>query len=341
MSGRCCGPLTVFVAADAVDPRVLIAVVLVLAAATAVGFAAGLGPEDAPRPAAPTSRTVATQRDWRPAVVLPAILFLYGGVENSVGGWVASYVSRFGGERALALGAIAPAAFYAALALGRLCTTWLVRALPEVTILRTGWTCALLAIGAMLFLHDAAQVILAAFVAGLGCSVVYPITAATIAREVGPFAPRLVGPLLTTGGLGSGVIPWVVGQVSNRTGSLRAALFVAVLGGVALLALTFVRNGWRNGAAPWRSCVKTAANASSRPPADDCGAVLPQRDVRADDVLLGVEGAREAHLLGHALHVAVLRQDVGDDGLEPLAPAHLDDAPQQLRAEAAPLLTRR
>jgi fucose permease len=174
-------------------------------------------------------------------VVLPAILFLYGGVENSVGGWVASYVSRFGGDRALALGAIAPAAFYAALALGRLGTTWLVRAFADVTLLRAGWTCALLAIGAMLFLQDATQVIVAAFVAGLGCSVVYPITAATIAREVGPFAPRLVGPLLTTGGLGSGVIPWVVGQVSNRTGSLRAALFVAVLGGMVLLSLTFVR----------------------------------------------------------------------------------------------------
>lgn len=233
--------LTVFVAAHDVGPRLLIAAVLVLAAATAAGFAAGLGPEGPPRPDAAASRTTAARRDWRPAVVLPAILFLYGGVENSVGGWVASYVARFGGDRALALGAIAPAAFYAALALGRLGTTWLVRAFEDVTLLRAGWTCALLAIGAMLFLHDATQVIVAAFVAGLGCSVVYPITAATIAREVGPLAPRLVGPLLTTGGLGSGVIPWVVGQVSNRTGSLRAALFVAVLGGMVLLSLTFVR----------------------------------------------------------------------------------------------------
>ena len=231
---------TVFVAGHAVDPRVLVACVASLAVATALGFAAGLGPPPHKRPATPATRAVGARWNRRAVVALPLILFLSGGVENSVGGWVASFVSRFGGSRAMALGAIAPAAFYAALALGRLATTWLVRALPEKTVLRIGWTCALLAVSAMVFLHEAVHLIVAAFFAGQGCSVENPITAATIAREIGRSSPRLAGPLLTSGGLGSAAIPWLVGQVSNRTGSLRTALFLTVSCGLLLMALTFV-----------------------------------------------------------------------------------------------------
>jgi fucose permease len=74
-------------------------------------------------------------------------------------------------------------------------------------------------------------VLAAAAVCGAGLSPVFPVTVAALARE---FPTRMAGPMVALGSLGAGALPWVVGAISDRTGSLAigfAALevFVAVL----------------------------------------------------------------------------------------------------------------
>lgn len=230
---------TVYLAGARVGPVPLATTVASLALLVALGFVAGLGPgrtttqasSDAPRDRSPVP--------WGTAAAFASMLFLYGGVENSLGGWVASFVARLG-PGAVAYGAAAPAAFYAALALGRLFTVGLLRALSERAVLVGGQVLAMLALTAMVAADSPLRVIGTAFVAGLGCAVIYPITAAAIARELGRRAPRIVGPLLTAGGMGSATFPLLVGLVSRRTGSLRSGLGVAVAAALALIALTVV-----------------------------------------------------------------------------------------------------
>jgi fucose permease len=229
---------TVYVTARWVGPVPLVCGVAALAVCVAVAFYLGFGPDRAPAHAPTATRGEAGLVPWQTAALFALMLFLYGGVENSLGGWVASFVARMAGPDAVAIGAAAPAAFYLALVLGRLSGVGLLGSVSEAGVLLGGQALALAAMVAMLAAPSPAWVVAAAFVAGLGCAVVYPITAAGIAREIGKRSPRIVGPLLTAGGLGSATFPWVVGLVSRQSGSLRAGLAVAATAAFALVAVT-------------------------------------------------------------------------------------------------------
>ena len=245
---------TVYLAGSRVGPVPLVCGVAALAACAAVSFFLGFGPDRAPAHVPATTRGETGKVPWRTAVLFALMLFLYGGVENSLGGWVASFVARMAGRDAVAIGAAAPAAFYLALVLGRLCGVGLLGSVSEAGVLLGGQALALAAMVALLAAPSPGWVVAAAFVAGLGCAVVYPITAAGIAREIGRQAPRIVGPLLTAGGLGSATFPWLVGLVSRQSGSLRAGLTVAVTAASALVAVTaLVVRGGRAMPAPNRA----------------------------------------------------------------------------------------
>jgi fucose permease len=74
-------------------------------------------------------------------------------------------------------------------------------------------------------------VLAAAALCGLGLGPIFPVTVAALARG---FPTRMAGPMVAMGSLGAATLPWLVGALSSRAGSLTVG-FVALEGFVLLL----------------------------------------------------------------------------------------------------------
>jgi fucose permease len=173
--------------------------------------AATPGDASAPAPRVPAFALVAT---------FASLLALYSGSEASIGGWIAEHVHRLGSDR----WAMATTLFWLAISLGRLLTPLALSRFSERRVLVA-----------------ASVALTAAIVAGLGLSPVFPVTFGALTRDVAPSRPHLVGPLYACTGVGSGLLPWLVGAGSTFTGSLRLGLLVPVVGTAGLLALSLLR----------------------------------------------------------------------------------------------------
>jgi MFS transporter, FHS family, glucose/mannose:H+ symporter len=203
-----------------------------------------------------TSDTTAAQADkaakqgafnWRtPALpVLAAIFFIYVGTENAIGGWVSSYSKSLGNVPG-SVSTMMPSFFYGALTLGRWIAPMLLRAIEEAWLAQIGLLISCGASLALLFSHTLTGVLLSACLGGFGLSSVYPITIAMLSREFGPDAPRAGSLMFTLSNLGGGMLPWLVGIFSTRTGSLKTGLIVPLVG-CAMMFVLYLRN-WQPGA---------------------------------------------------------------------------------------------
>jgi fucose permease len=76
-----------------------------------------------------------------------------------------------------------------------------------------------------------------ALIAGLGFAPVYPIIISMLARCYGDRAQRIAGVMFALAGMGGAVLPWVVGGIADRYGSLRLGLVVPLAGSVLMLML--------------------------------------------------------------------------------------------------------
>ena len=165
------------------------------------------------------------------------LLMLYSGSEASIGGWVAEHARRVGARE----WAVAATLFWSAISVGRLTTPFALARFGERRALVGGLAFAMLGASALVVAQVPWMAFLAAAVAGLGLAPVFPITFGALTREVAPTRPRLVGPLYACTGVGSALLPWLVGGVSTATGSLRLGLLVPVAGTIGLLALSLAR----------------------------------------------------------------------------------------------------
>jgi fucose permease len=77
-------------------------------------------------------------------------------------------------------------------------------------------------------------------VAGLGCSSIYPIYISWFSKWYGAAARRLGGVVFSTASLGASALPWLVGFISTRTGSLRIGLLAPLAGCFVMLGLLAV-----------------------------------------------------------------------------------------------------
>ncbi len=150
---------------------------------------------------------------------------------------MAEHVRRLGSSQ----WAISATLFWSAISIGRLSTPFVLSRLGERRLLVGALAAAVAGAGALALAPTPAVALAAVTVAGLGLSPVFPITFAAMTRAVAPTRPRLVGPLYACTGVGSAVLPWVVGGSSTLTGSLRIGLTVPVLGSVGLFALSLLR----------------------------------------------------------------------------------------------------
>jgi fucose permease len=169
-------------------------------------------------------------------VMLGALFFLYVGVENGFGGWIASYAKSLG-NLTPSQAVMSPSFFYAALMLGRWAAPLALRSIDEVRLVQGGLLVGCAGMGGLVLSHEWWGVILSASVAGLGLACVYPITISLLSREFGAGAARIGSLMFFLSNIGGGLLPWVVGLSSNHFDSLKAGLAVPLIGCAAMYGL--------------------------------------------------------------------------------------------------------
>lgn len=167
---------------------------------------------------------------------LGALLLLYVGIENGIGGWTPTYLLRTTALGATAA-ALATSGFWLALTGGRVIGTLLGARLAPNVLLFISLSGALLG-GVVLALStgNATLTIAAVLILGLCFGPIFPtalsITTATFQRAAGTAASVVVA----MGSIGGMVLPWLQGALLERSGPPASVLLVAG-GTLAMLAL--------------------------------------------------------------------------------------------------------
>jgi fucose permease len=89
----------------------------------------------------------------------------------------------------------------------------------------------------LLLARTFANVAICVTAAGVGLAAIYPILVAWLVKAFGERSRRIGAIMFALAGMGGATMPWFVGLMSTRTGSLRAGLLVPLAGCVAMFAL--------------------------------------------------------------------------------------------------------
>jgi FHS family glucose/mannose:H+ symporter-like MFS transporter len=163
------------------------------------------------------------------------LLFLYGGLETCMTGWLTTYTLRFSDVRLLG-GQSAIVLLWSALTAGRALSSAALRVMREATLQRIGLGLSALLIGALATTRHGPLLSLYCVLLGLSLAPFFPTTFALLMKRR-PTA-REAGFILAVSGLGAALFPWMMGFVSTQSGSLRTAMVVPMLLAVALLLLS-------------------------------------------------------------------------------------------------------
>lgn len=160
------------------------------------------------------------------------LLFLYGGLETCMTGWLTTYTLRFSDVRLLG-GQSAIVLLWSALTAGRALSSAALRVVRESTLQRIGLALSALLIAALVTTRHGPLLSLYCVLLGLSLAPFFPTTFALLMKRR-PTA-REAGFILAVSGLGAALFPWMMGFVSTQSGSLRVAMAVPL--GLALILL--------------------------------------------------------------------------------------------------------
>jgi FHS family glucose/mannose:H+ symporter-like MFS transporter len=187
----------------------------------------------------PPKRSFAVwRRTLQPApwISLALLFFFYVGIEVSVGGWVALDEKRMVGFNSAQM-ASAPAFFYGFLLLGRFLVPIALKYFSQRTLSVGGLLLAGAGI-ALVTLADSPSVLHAgASLAGFGCGPQYPIYVTWLAARFKDDATWLAALFFGAAGIGSSLIPWLVGVMASQSHSLRLGFILPLAS--ALLMIPF------------------------------------------------------------------------------------------------------
>ena len=202
--------------------------------------ASSFGVDAEPRP--PAENTAFKSNPWKHSLlpIIAVLFFAYVGSENSVGGWVASFARRIGTGTST-FWTITPSFFWGALLLGRALAPLLLRRVHAAKLAAFGVTLASVGVIVLLLSKTMTPVVVGASLAGLGFSSVYPINVSLLSHWFGDVTGRVSGVIFAAGNLGGAVLPWIVGALSTKVGSLRAGLAVPLCGALGMLSFYLVR----------------------------------------------------------------------------------------------------
>jgi fucose permease len=170
---------------------------------------------------------------WRRLTILGVCIALYSGVESAFGGWIAEYTRRLTIDSSTMRWETAASAFWGGLAAGRGMVAVGLAPRFENAAVFSGLVLVGTAIATLLAVSGLSPVLLVAVACGFGLAPSFPVTMAALAREM---PPKLAQPMIALGSLGAATVPWLVGAISSRTGSLSSGLSALL----ALLAVLIV-----------------------------------------------------------------------------------------------------
>lgn len=166
-----------------------------------------------------------------------ALLFLYVGIETTLGGWLSTLASRL--HHASVLGAFAISAssfFWLSLLVGRGLTPLLLKKIPDTVLQPVAVGLSVVSIGFLLASHSFAGVAIAGSLAGLSLAPVFPLSLSFFLSHAGQ--SRSVGLVFAICGTGGAVLPWITGIVSTYRQSLQWGLSVPLLAAILMLVLS-------------------------------------------------------------------------------------------------------
>lgn len=207
---------------------------LILGAASAVAaaaIAAGTQPGSVPNPSDSREALPIRGRALLSLLILGILFFLYVGMENSLGGWATVYAQRIQNSRSGLI--FPPSIFWATLMAGRfLAPLWLRRS-RELFVVLASLALAVAGVVVLLCATGITGVLTGIGLAGLGLAPVFPITVAVLSR-LGRTGRLASGPVFILASLGGATLPWLVGLVASRSGSLKIGLGVPLVAGVLM-----------------------------------------------------------------------------------------------------------
>jgi len=185
------------------------------------------------------SRSLAVWRaTLRPApwISLALLFFLYVGIEISVGGWVALDERQMVGFNPATMAA-GPAFFYGFLLLGRFLLPVALKYFSQRSLSVGSLLLATSGVALVAFAESPLVLHSGALLAGLGCGPQYPIYVTWLAARFKDDANWLAALFFGAAGIGSSLIPWLVGVVASQTHSLRFGFMLPLAS--ALLMIPF------------------------------------------------------------------------------------------------------
>ena len=172
-----------------------------------------------------TAQGASGHRQLKLVSIFAVIAFLYVGTEVSVSGWMMTYVGRLpiSGK---AWAPIAASCFWVALLCGRTLVPAIVRWLSEAQLLTSSLTMAFISILLLLVSRAPLAIVLSAILAGLMLAPIFPLCLANVLTLMydSPGSKWI----FAISGLGGAVLPWMTGELSAHSGSLRVGLLVPV-----------------------------------------------------------------------------------------------------------------
>ena len=177
--------------------------------------------------------------EMRFLLLFVGLVFLYGGTEACLSGWLTTFARRAGGT--VRVSPLSTSALWLGVALGRGLAGWLLRGWETRRALLVLVAGAAAASSGLLFADSVGAIAIWAGVCGL---LLGPVFALLIAGTLDTGASsRQAGLVLAMSGMGGAVFPWVLGVFSQRADSLREALVVPglCLAGIFVLVWGFVR----------------------------------------------------------------------------------------------------
>ena len=167
---------------------------------------------------------------------IAAFNFIHVGFESGMGGWLTTYTNRIEGGTAIHL--VSPTfLFFLFFVIGRGIAPFFFRFLNENRMLLASLVTILIGLAVALTANEILQLSIGASLAGLGTSSVFPTNVSRFSKTFGADAMRRATPLFIAGTSGATVTTWLIGFLSNRTGSLHSGMLVLVVSIAVLVAL--------------------------------------------------------------------------------------------------------
>jgi MFS transporter, FHS family, glucose/mannose:H+ symporter len=170
------------------------------------------------------------------AWAIAAFNFIHVGFESGMAGWLTTYTNRVEGGTGIHL--ISPTfLFFLFFVVGRGVAPFFFRFINENRMLLASLTMILIGLVIALSADGIFQLGVGASLSGLGTSSVFPTNISRFSKVFGAGAMRRATPLFIAGTLGATLITWLIGFLSNTTGSIRSGMFVLIVSIALLLAL--------------------------------------------------------------------------------------------------------